>query len=73
MAKEFKMTEKTASALEGLKALNGSATLADLKNAGYEVGSANLNSLVKNGFVTAEDVEIEYVAVKTVKKYTVVE
>jgi len=73
MAKEMKLTEKTELALNGLKALGGSATLEDLKSADYAVGSANLGSLVKNGLAVAEDVEVEYVAVKVVKKYTLVE
>lgn len=69
MAKE--LTPKTVEALEALKALGGTATLAELNANGNTVASANLTSLVKAGLVTAVDVEVEYVAVKTVKKYTV--
>lgn len=69
--KKGELTDKTKLALEGLNALKGSATLEDLKAAGYAVGSANLTSLVKNELVDVEDVTIEYVATKTVKKYTV--
>ena len=72
MAKEKTLTEKTLAALEALKAVGGSATLAELVASGADVASANLTSLVKNGKVVAEDVEVEYTAVKTVKKYTVV-
>lgn len=74
MAKETKkgeLTAATVAALEALKNVGGSATLAELKAAGANVASANLTSLVKNGLVEATDVEVEYVAVKTVKKYTV--
>lgn len=74
MAKETKkgeLTVATVAALEALKAVGGSATLAELKANGANVASANLTSLVKNGLVEATDVEVEYVAVKTVKKYTV--
>ena len=67
------LTPATVAALEALKALGGSATLAELKASGAEVASANLTSLVKNGKVVAEDVVVEYVATKTVKKYTAVE
>ena len=70
MAKSKGLTEKTELALKGLTELGGSATLEDLKAAGYEVGSANLTSLVRNEKAFAEDVTIEYVATKTVKKYT---
>lgn len=70
--KKGELTAATVAALEALKALGGSATLAELKASGAEVASANLTSLVKNGKVVAEDVEVEYVATKTVKKYTVV-
>jgi len=73
MAKTNELTEKTLATLEGLKSLGGTATLAELKAAGVEAASANLTSLVKNGKVVAEDVTVEYVATKTVKKYTVVE
>lgn len=69
---EKKLTEKTVEALEALKASGGSATLAELNADGKTIASANLTALVKAGLVTAEDVEVEYVAVKTVKKYTVV-
>lgn len=74
MAKTNKgeLTAGTVAALEALKAMGGSATLAELKANGANVASANLTSLVKNGKVVAEDVEVEYTAVKTVKKYTVV-
>ena len=72
MAKSKGLTEKTELALKGLNELGGSATLEDLKTAGFEVGSANLTSLLKNEKVTVEDVTIEYVATKTVKKYTVI-
>jgi hypothetical protein len=72
MAKTNELTPKTVETLEALKAVGGTATLAELKAAGYDVASANLTSLVKNGKIVAEDVEIEYTAVKTVKKYTVV-
>lgn len=70
--KKGELTAATVAALEALKAVGGSATLAELKASGAEVASANLTSLVKNGKVVAEDVEVEYVATKTVKKYTVV-
>ncbi len=66
------LTPKTLSALEGLNALGGSATLQELQAAGYEVGSANLVSLAKANKVVSEDVEVTYTATKTVKRYTVV-
>lgn len=69
--KKGELTAGTVAALEALKAAGGSATLAELKAAGVNVASANLTSLVKNGLVVAEDVDVEYVATKTVKKYTV--
>lgn len=70
--KKGELTVATVEALETLKTLGGSATLAELKAVNANVASANLTSLVKNGKVVAEDVEVEYTAVKTVKKYTVV-
>ena len=66
------LTEKTKLALTALNEVGGSATLAELKAAGYEVGSSNLTSLVNAGKVTVEKVEVEKVVVSTVNKYTVV-
>jgi ribosomal protein S8E len=66
------LTALTLETLEALKTVGGVATLAELKAVNANVASANLTSLVKAGKVVAEDVEVEYVATKTVKKYTVV-
>ncbi len=75
MAKEYKMTPKTKLAYEALQELGGSATFAELKAhlkaQGETVGTANLNSLKTNGFLTAEPVEVERTIVDKVNMYTV--
>jgi hypothetical protein len=70
--KKGELTANTVATLETLKAVGGSATLAELKAVNATVASANLTSLVKAGKVVAEDVTVEYTATKVVKKYTVV-
>lgn len=73
MAKETKLTEKTQVALDGLKELGGSATFRELKDAGYEVGSANLTSLKRKELVEVVEEERERVITETVNVYKVVE
>jgi len=72
--KEYKMTPKTEAAFKGLEALGGSATFAELKaylkDQGETVGTANLTSLAKAGFLTTEKVEVERVSIDKVNKYT---
>jgi len=72
--KEYKMTPKTKMAYDALQELGGSATFAELKeylaSKGETVGTSNLTSLAKAGFLTTEKVEVERVTVDKVNKYS---
>ena len=76
MAKEYKMTPKTELAYNALQELGGKATFAELKaylkEQGESVGTANLNSLKREGFITANQVQVERVVVDKVNMYEVV-
>lgn len=62
------LTEGSARALKALQAQDG-LTLNQLKDAGNEIASAHLTSLVKRGLVSTEKIDIPVTRIQTVNVY----
>lgn len=72
MAKKTPLTEGSLRALNALKARD-EVTLAQLNEAGAEVASAHLTSLVRRGLVSTAKVEIPVTRMQEVNVYRLTE
>lgn len=71
---EMKLTDGMVNAMNLLSNVEGGATINDLREASEtNVAIAHLTGLVRHGLATSEDVEVDRVAVRTVKAYRVTE